>query len=755
MKNLLVLIACLFFVLPANSQSFSTFGVVEKDDEARKIITTTDYGFVVAGQNSNNAILNKYTPQGQLSGSFEYDFPVGSSYEYFSDVVELDNQSYLAIGDASSLDGSLHHTFVARISATMAMVDWDTLLIFGKSSRGMQIEKAADGTILIAGIVSGAGFDFSDIYVVKINPNTLAIQDSITKFSYGVDEITALSFTNTGDLLVSGYSVLGNIFNANNNLTNIAWTRCITPQGVKKWETKRQVNILNKFGRQKNTFAIQHPQTQHILVGGCTYTGDTLNPMNGWVGLLDLDGNLLDEWTLNQPGSQVLNDVAIKPTPSGILFEVIGDSTSALTSFRSACSTILLSESNQQIEMEQYISNNMLIKPLSMVITSNNTTAYCGITYLAPFVTGNADGIVYFPALPQEDPVVLFFTISDTICSNTPFIGAVINDATSYQWTFGDGTTFNDRFPNKTFTTPGTYTANLSVTLPPNRTLVTNIQINSHDSYFSLPDPFPDLYLDIKNNSGNIIYRTGEHYDISQSELPYDIPCAIHVTPDFHIAEIWDFDFFDADDFLGEVYIANMSQAGTYSTGNASITTTTIPAATTYNYSVTVTVIAPYITMVNDTLFANIDMTGLFSYNWYKDGLLISNANGPVYVPTEPGCYTCRLLGSGTCNETSAPYCYNTSETNTVEGTPVLAKTYPNPVEKNTDFNLELPQNEQEAGQLVVMDPLGRTLYEANIAPKQKLVSIPASEWQASAGTYWVRVFFSNGSEVSMPISIW
>lgn len=271
------------------------------------------------------------------------------------------------------------------------------------------------------------------------------------------------------------------------------------------------------------------------------------------------------------------------------------------------------------------------------------------------------------PRISAQTGPTLFYLSEDTVCIDEPvFISQVMNNAASYQWNFGDGSSSNlQKPPTKKYSNLGQYTVSLTVNTNPGQYLIDNLRLLSHQSYFSLTDPVPDVYCIIKNSQGANIYQSGTFFDVNGSDLPLNIPVALLVESGFYIIEFWDFDLLDSDDFLGEVYLLTPTMAGTYSTGAVSIIINPVPAASQYTFSRNVVVLKPYITASNGILTANLeaDPSGPDPlYQWYSvDSTEVSLATGMQFVPPAPGCYVVRITNSAYCDDFSEPYCFNVS----------------------------------------------------------------------------------------------
>ena len=151
-------------------------------------------------------------------------------------------------------------------------------------------------------------------------------------------------------------------------------------------------------------------------------------------------------------------------------------------------------------------------------------------------------------------------------------------NAISYSWSFGDGSTSILKNPSHTYTTGGVFTVALTATgpggsnttsqtvnilMPPTKVIISKVTIVSvpfTDSYGAGYDYYngPDLYYDILNASGSIISSKSSSYysDAASSNLPiswsYSPPnLSVTLLSSPISVSIYDHDSPDADDYMG------------------------------------------------------------------------------------------------------------------------------------------------------------------------------------------------------------
>ncbi len=445
----LTLIFATFSIIFAQTTA-SLIGVPGKNDRPTKLISTADGGYLMAGQVDNDAALYRFDCNGILLDSIRKDLPAAGSFEIFNDVVALPNGNFVAVGEAVSTDGTIKHGIAILVSPNLAQIKFDTFFVNGKSAAVKRIVRRPSGELVIAGVQLGVGLDFGDAFCANLNATTMRPSTSISVFGYGIDEVRGLSLTAAGDLLVAGYSVLGNIFDVNASLTNIAWVRAVKNDGSKKWDFRRNDVFTNKYGRAYFEEAIENPQTGHILAGGTRFLGDTSNALDPHFQLFDKDGNAIDSMTLVLKGGQNINEIrGVSSVP--FVFLVVGDSTqtATLTANFAFPFFALYTEIGNKIQYVAHGSDPAF--PLSIqsaLPAKNGETAIAGTIFLPPGVANNQDILISLPS----------FAVSISQNGNELFAAVEPTGNYQYQWIFNGQPLAGQNSPTLSAASDGIYT---------------------------------------------------------------------------------------------------------------------------------------------------------------------------------------------------------------------------------------------------------------------------------------------------------
>lgn len=187
----------------------------------------------------------------------------------------------------------------------------------------------------------------------------------------------------------------------------------------------------------------------------------------------------------------------------------------------------------------------------------------------------------------KDDPMpIADFTYSCGNCevnSLVSFFNSSQN-ADSYNWSFGDGNTSNQKDPAHTYTREGSYTVRLIATGKggsntvekvvvirkpgggnPTKVLVKKVRITSYPpttpggSAWDVTDALnlPDIYFKLKDSNGNVALdaRGNKINNVRAS----DLPISWSITPNVGLfnanqsltVEVWDADDLDPDDLMG------------------------------------------------------------------------------------------------------------------------------------------------------------------------------------------------------------
>lgn len=505
----------------AHTQGFAQLGTQFIADEGRRLITTSDGGYITAGAAGAKAILYKTDCLGNLVAQIEKNFDPGPAT--FWDVVELTDGSIVAVGGASVASATDTGAQVILLKTTAMLVEIATsnFKILGKEAQGKAISRTPTDHLLIYGEVTGVSVDFTDAFFQRADPVTLQPSATPVIGSNGVDLASRILPTTDGNYLLTGSSFSGNIFNPDAMIQNFLRVYKVDEFGNLIWQASVEQTFLAKYGVVESCGAVQGIQSGNFIVGGNMYNGSDELKQDMFYALINNDGVVLDtaySFAIGQQKGTALIENSAFPgaylmlgesdgSPFGVLslavgqaFEVTGQLFVGETQLDPqnlvALRDIVQLDPGRYAYMGMYPDNTTVITAKDILIFT--PAAEIGIVYqncaLAATLSvpaavfqwyfegetiENANQGVYFPTEPGLYQVQVLdtkgcFGVSDTFRVDAPVADFTVLEnnltasftntslhATSYFWDFGDGTTSQSSNPEHTYASNGMYLVRL------------------------------------------------------------------------------------------------------------------------------------------------------------------------------------------------------------------------------------------------------------------------------------------------------
>jgi hypothetical protein len=149
--------------------------------------------------------------------------------------------------------------------------------------------------------------------------------------------------------------------------------------------------------------------------------------------------------------------------------------------------------------------------------------------------------------------------------------------------------------------------------------------------------------------------------------------------------------------------------------------------------------VKPSITRSNDTLTASSVGT---TYQWFKDGVVITGAIARTYTFTQNGNYSV-LIDSNACQNISSPFAVNNVGMNDL-GDIGSIRIYPNPASHTV--NVDVLFTTSDATQLQVMDMYGKLIYQADKGQTSQLTGEEITIQPLADGVYFIHVIHGNST---------
>ena len=523
-SSLLALLIHSLLATATQAQTFLQLGAPYVEDQGRRLIATSDGGYITAGSAGTKAVLYKTDCLGNLVAKIEKTLIPGPAV--FWDVVELSDGNIVAVGGATLTAPADTGSKVFLLKTTSMLVETATAAfsILGKEAQGKSIAQTATGHLIVWGEVTGFSIDFTDAFFQRVSPTTLQPTAAPVIVNNGVDLASRILPTADGNYLLSGSSFSGDIFNPDAPIDNNLRAFKVDENGTLLWQAAVNQVYPAKYGVATACGAGQSITSGNFVLGGILYGGTDDKKLDAFYALISNSGTVLDTAYADAPGQQKMNAIAENTGFPG-LYAMVGEGDgsplgipSVVFSQAYEAGGLLYSEP-AEIDVDNPISlrdlaeidpgrfafmamlpdNPVVLGPMDIIVATPEATV--GVVYqncaLAATLSTPASAFqwildgqpiqganqgVYFPTKPGlyevqilddkgcfgvsdtfrvEGPVA-DFTASSTLLSTT-FTNAS-QGAVSYAWNFGDGATSTQANPIHTYAATGVFNVRLIAT---------------------------------------------------------------------------------------------------------------------------------------------------------------------------------------------------------------------------------------------------------------------------------------------------
>jgi len=509
-----------------NAQALAFLGTQFVEDKGNRLLHTSDGNYITAGYSGLRAVLVKTDCQGNVLALVDQAPIPGPAV--FSDVVELADGSFIAVGNAVLVTptGTANHVFLLKTTANLIVVATNSFLITGKGSAAKSAVLSASGELLLWGDVQGQGVDFTDAFFQAVNTTTLQPTAAAVLFNNGVDQASRILRSADGNYLVSGASFVGNISDPNALISHLLWVFKVADNGSQIWQANVSATYEAKHGIPSVAGVAQNPETGNIMLAGSLYGGTDIRKDDAFFALMDNSGTVLDTSYAAAVGRQRFFALIAQQDIPG-LFTMVGESDGspsgapsiAFAQSYELANTIFIANAVLDpatlISLRDFVEidpgrlalmGNIPDNPTALsltdviVVTPEATASIvyqnCALAatfsvptsgfqwlYEGQMIPGANQG-VYFPTqagLYQLQVIDNMGCVgaSDTFRVNGPTANFQVNSnvlnaafvnssqaATSYLWNFGDGQTSTQANPMHTYSTTGIYNVVLIATGP-------------------------------------------------------------------------------------------------------------------------------------------------------------------------------------------------------------------------------------------------------------------------------------------------
>ncbi len=318
----------LLMLICATKQIFSQIilGIPNVNETANDLLLHSNGTFVVCGSEGSSGSIYQVTCSGEVLGKRLKAFTPGPTAFY--QAIELPNGDLVAVGETRiTLAGDTvqPRVVVLKMNANLTEIASKTLTVNGKWGRARSVALALNGDLLVLGETEGVWVDFANVFLMRINPNTLEPVDAPVTYSFGVDNAHRIERIGNDEYLISIFALIGNLFSAEAPIQNRLVTLKVNAKGQVQWQHIYEYARQAKYGFCRIGGAGRGipPASSNILVCGVAHTEMSPDSLTDPVFLLlSPDGIPLDTLVVPLPGHQELVSVINIEALPGLAFAV-------------------------------------------------------------------------------------------------------------------------------------------------------------------------------------------------------------------------------------------------------------------------------------------------------------------------------------------------------------------------------------------------------------------------------------------------
>lgn len=517
----LLLLLSFLFQYSSSAQGFVQIGTPLLDNQGNRMIALSDGSYITVGLIGNSAVMHKTDCLGNLLATLEKQVSPGNA-EFF-DVIELPDGNLVAAGRAiiATATDTLNRVFLLKATPGLTEISSGHFLIQNKAAQSHSLVLSNSGALMVLGEVEVPGLDITDIFVQKVDANTLQPMAAPAIFNIGLDVTGRIIKASDGQFVLSGHSIFGNPFDPNEKADNVLWLIKVDESGAKQWQVEIPQELDSNNGVATIAGVQQSNASGNFMLAGTLFGGDAQRAQDGFFALVSSDGALLDTAFASAPGNQQYFSILSHQDNPG-LFTVVGQGAELLpglptlafaqayefanTIFVAAASVdptnpVALREvleldpgrfaymgsiPDNQVDFSQSdiiiatpgVDVGIVYQNCALAATLNVTAVAFQWYYEGQPIQGANQG-VYFPTKPGLYAIQVLDAkgcsgISDTFALNraaaffdftasnlTVEFNNLSTDATQYQWNFGDGGASVSINPTHTYAAGGVYNVTL------------------------------------------------------------------------------------------------------------------------------------------------------------------------------------------------------------------------------------------------------------------------------------------------------
>ncbi|MCC7467270.1 MAG: T9SS type A sorting domain-containing protein [Saprospiraceae bacterium] len=317
---------CFFLLLVHQAiigQGFVQIGNPLVDEVGTRMITMGDGSFITVGVSGGKLAMYKTDCLGNKVATLEKQVSPGPALLW--DVLELPDGNLVAVGSANlaTATDTANHVYLIKTSSGLMELSASSFLIQNKAAQGKSLALGNSGTLMIWGEVEGAGLDFSDVFLQKVDAATLQPVAAPVIFSNGVDQAGRIIAGEGGRFLLAGNTFTGDFFNPNTFIVNVLRVMNVDDNGVVQWQVEIPQTFQAKYGLATTAGLRKSLASGNYMLGGTLYGGTDQRAQDAFFALISPNGVVLDTAYAAAAGPQQYHAMLSHQDNPG-LFTIVG-----------------------------------------------------------------------------------------------------------------------------------------------------------------------------------------------------------------------------------------------------------------------------------------------------------------------------------------------------------------------------------------------------------------------------------------------
>jgi len=278
-------------------------------DEAHSIQQTQDGGYIVAGATSSKGAGNydfwilKLDDRGNLIWDKTYGGTADDSAHF---IRQTQDGGFIVAGDSSSFASTWFAFWILKLDQDGNLV-WDKVYERSGWDVATSIQQTQDGGYIVTGPSPPLDRGFSDVWIIKLNPNGDKVWEKTYEQTSGNEAYISYSVQQTKN---GGYIVAAFVGGGKNDF----WVLKLDENGDMVWDKNYGGTVLDGWDEIR---AIKQTQDGNFIASGysSSYAGGYYGSYDFWILKLDSTGNLI--WNKSYGGNYDDKAYSIQQTLDG------------------------------------------------------------------------------------------------------------------------------------------------------------------------------------------------------------------------------------------------------------------------------------------------------------------------------------------------------------------------------------------------------------------------------------------------------